>query len=448
MKIHNKNIGNANKNKLSLRSVLRLSSDVIEKLPNKNDGIWSSCIRVLAVGDSIREFFFPSGSKMQALVEELDLKELFSPVIVRLLTNTSLSESLTTNEISLDDEKRILYEKIWKGKSLFLSSGHYGFDSYFYYMADFDFQSLFEELWRLYDNRIVISRSITGVDLGTFPKSNAVLFGSILKRVETLCEKHDQYMQDGVPRSYIFLGEPGTGKTTAAVKMAERNSGKVLRIESDSLTRIEFEELTLLLKSLRPKFVIVDDIDKIEFNNSLAALLSAIEWLKEECPEVAVIFTANRIFNMDQGLFRPGRIDEIHHFPNPNLADRKHIIKGYLEKNNITLPKGYSAVRLANNTDKLSPAWIKEIILQCRYLTPAQAVKYVKAMKLLVIGGIPRFLRAYGRGKNKTPQQIKKHNKAIRERALAKAKKKKKTAKKKKKKTKKKTKTVRQIKMI
>jgi hypothetical protein len=93
---------------LGIRGVLALASNVIEKLPNKNDSIWTSAIKGLAMVDSLRELFFPVDDRLNVLIRHLGLKDMYNPLVVKVVTSTALAGKLETRETRLSDNRSLI----------------------------------------------------------------------------------------------------------------------------------------------------------------------------------------------------------------------------------------------------------------------------------------------------------------------------------------------------
>lgn len=369
--------------KFGVRAILNLSSEVVSKLPNKDDGVVGSIVKSIAMINTVRNFFFQPDSPLQEFINRNELKEIYSSSIVNLIYNSALASVFDTRDVDLGGHNGFnLEEKTWKyGGFLYFVVADNGPKSTFYYTPGFDFQKLFDVLWEIHEGRIIIRKTMTSIEFSGFPKVKCDLYGSSQARLEKLCYKQRQYSKDLVPRTYLFLGEPGIGKTSTALKMADNIATRILRIEGGSLMNMYFDETNIILKSLIPDILIVDDIDKINYEyGGLSGLLSTLEWLKVEHPQVVVIFTANEANHMNRGLLRPGRIDEKHQFDLPNKQDRVQIIKGYFENMNISPTKGWGYLKIANMTSGLSPAWLREVVLQTKYTDPRDAIEIAMQM--------------------------------------------------------------------
>lgn len=113
-----------------------------------------------------------------------------------------------------------------------------------------------------------------------------------------------KYIDAGFTRSVMFRGDPGTGKTSLMLHVAESMPGTKLVIDGGTLsTSIP----SMLLEMLEPTVVIIDDIDRqsSDIERKLAFL--------ERVPKYARVFlvAVNHYCSLDKAIVRPGRFDSI-----------------------------------------------------------------------------------------------------------------------------------------
>lgn len=108
-----------------------------------------------------------------------------------------------------------------------------------------------------------------------------------------------------IPRSYLFYGPPGSGKTTIVSSIINELNFRTFTIED--VHRADISKLKGIFKVFKFDAVIIDDLD--HQNTIGAKCLALLEWLKTQVKVVLV--TANIINGLNSALIRPGRIDEI-----------------------------------------------------------------------------------------------------------------------------------------
>jgi hypothetical protein len=141
--------------------------------------------------------------------------------------------------------------------------------------------------------------------LVTADRSNNVR--RLTAREHELAQRVAKYVAAGVPTSVLLYGPQGSAKTTAACSIASMVVGSYFRLSAD---HVGSEEIHTLV-DLRPRAVIVDDIDRIDD----VALLELLDTLK--AAGVIVFGTSNTapdarhgdIDLMDAALVRSGRFD-------------------------------------------------------------------------------------------------------------------------------------------
>lgn len=181
-----------------------------------------------------------------------------------------------------------------------------------------------------------------------------------------ILEETNKFQKINSQRSYLLLGEPGTGKTTFALKIAELSERKrIVRIDSSVIIELNQEVFRALFNNLKCDFLLIDDIDRLTNSSDTAFLLSQVENLKNLKNNFVFFATTNSISKMDKALLRPGRFDEVIEFKLPNLAERKTLIRKLLNSYGVNLDLE-KIEKLAKLTDRMSQAFIKEYCSQLR----------------------------------------------------------------------------------
>jgi len=210
------------------------------------------------------------------------------------------------------------------------------------------------------------------------PTLKTNLVGKNEKIIKNLSIKHLQYSANNIARTYLFVGNPGVGKSIAALKFADFIGSKTLRIDASGLTILTINELDLLLSGMKPDIVIIDDVDKVkDLNSSLPNLLTMFQDMHRSYPEIVFILTAANISDFDSAMIRPERIDIIVKFEIPNDNDRKQMIEDFLKENNIF---NQDIDILIKATEGLTAAYIKEACLRLKYDSQEEVLGYLKEM--------------------------------------------------------------------
>lgn len=121
---------------------------------------------------------------------------------------------------------------------------------------------------------------------------------------EQIYLKLDKYIKANVKRSFIFYGQPGTGKTTLAYSIINHFKLKSLVIDKDTLLSID--AFDFFVNYLGIECVIIDDFDYFE---KAERFLEILQFLNKNCK--VVIGIVNSLKKIPAAVLRPGRFDEI-----------------------------------------------------------------------------------------------------------------------------------------
>ena len=132
-------------------------------------------------------------------------------------------------------------------------------------------------------------------------------------QMQELSVRMRKFLDAGVSRSYLLAGPPGTGKSLAIRWLVAGLGLTSVRIDLAVLARMHgmhsptlATSLETLLRLLRPRAMILDDLDRVAVT---AALLAFLELAQKTCD--VVIASANSVTKMMGAALRPGRFDDI-----------------------------------------------------------------------------------------------------------------------------------------
>lgn len=376
-----------------IKKLLKISGDVIERIPTKDDNIPTVVVKCVSIADAAYNFVRGDIDSIQEYVERFDVEKRTDGSFVGMFFVNLNKDNYQSENVPLGEERFALKINIPEcdGFLIFIENKYDGSisrNATFYHSKGFNFKKLLEDAWDSYNGKIYITlgdrdsnwQKSNQFSIFQFPKTK--IFGIAKARLEDMMARDKQYRKDGVPRAYLFIGLPGAGKTTFALKMVE-HSNKVIKFDAKSLDNLSIESIDFLLSGLQPEYIVIDDIDKIFFGNTNATLLHTMEHIKLNHPQTTILLTANQIDKMDAALLRPGRIDEIVEFGCHDVIERLEIIRGYVKLFNRKISKK-DIKRLVEVTSGLTAAYLKEAVIQLKYLSPDKLINNITKTKSLL----------------------------------------------------------------
>jgi mitochondrial chaperone BCS1 len=145
-------------------------------------------------------------------------------------------------------------------------------------------------------------------------------------------------------RGYLFYGEPGNGKTTTILALAQ-SCQKHLCILSLSNQELKEEQLLFLISSIPTNCVLVlEDIDTAKVTRSrkdniggekeigLGTILNILDG--PHTPHGLIVFmTTNYKEKLDEAMIRPGRADVSYEFKNTNEFQANELFNRLISNN-------------------------------------------------------------------------------------------------------------------
>jgi hypothetical protein len=170
------------------------------------------------------------------------------------------------------------------------------------------YRALGDRLWRRIGSEHVLY-GMTGLVGDPFVGDGVVATA----QMRELGTRMKAFLDAGESRSYLLAGPPGTGKSVAIRWLVDSLGLSSVRIDLAVLARLHgthsptlATSLETLLRLLRPRAMILDDLDRVAVT---AALLAFLELAQKTCQ--VVIASANSVDKMMGAALRPGRFDDI-----------------------------------------------------------------------------------------------------------------------------------------
>jgi SpoVK/Ycf46/Vps4 family AAA+-type ATPase len=238
------------------------------------------------------------------------------------------------------------------------------YSNIFFFNKDFNLDSFMNQIWDVNNNGIHFDISVDNNSIKTSFSSAIKSYpdyfsGDLEDTYQSFIKENRKYIDNKISRTHLFWGPPGTGKSIFITRAANEFGGKYLFLPSDSI--IYARDLESIVENLKPKFLLIDDLDKIVIQN-LSKVLNFLTQVKITNPGIIIMITANSL-NFDSALKRPGRIDQKHYIGAPSDNDRLILIKQFCDSQ--TCSKTIDL--LSKQTKGLTTASIKELCLQLNF---------------------------------------------------------------------------------
>lgn len=374
------------------RQILAFSTDILPKLPSRGDGLLTTAVKILGIFDSFTKVTHGQSTALFEFFGSLELKEATNLQFVSLFFTTTLKNRFKIKHLPMGDFLDIVMASHPDIGTIYFLEWHWGgrpdYSADFWYTPGFNFEKAMKVLWDQFNNSIhigIVHDSNKGEFQASYSEIPALtdpIYGKRIAELEEFRDQHLKYMRDKVPRTYLFAGKQGCGKTSFALKIAELTKGRTLRIDANGMTSVGTRDLDLIIQGLTPDFLMIDDLDRsTELEKSLPTLFSILTDFKGKFPNITVCITINDITKLDAALIRPGRIDELKEFNDPDAKDREEILRGYLKEFGVEGLEDISEI--VTCTEGLTGGYLKEVALQLKYRPQPRVLKLVSRMKEL-----------------------------------------------------------------
>lgn len=369
----------------------RFASDILSKLPRKNDGKLTKYIKYAAIADSFYTKYIKEDNSLGRAIKKLKATKINNEIIKDIFFQTNLKEEFNMSTNKVTDNENIVNAQKDDNEIHFVEysySYNSWIDSDFFVKNINSLDSIIETLWTKYDNKIHVEYNWDAIErkrkvrLDTITKNPDPLLGKSDDKLLDIVKYFNKYKELNISRTYCFLGLPGTGKSTFAIKFAEAVSDRIVRFNAQELSCV-LNSIGQLILALKPKVLIFDDFDRLSnINDYIPTILTLMEEIKRRFPNILIIITANDIKPFGTALLRPGRIDEIIEFDPPTLDDIKLLLEFYM--NDIGAEFNESDInQLAELSQGLSHSYIKELAIRKRVFETDHIVKSIEKMKTM-----------------------------------------------------------------
>ena len=373
-----------------IRRFVKISTEVVDKIPTSADSLLVKTLKTIALADTIHGFVFGKKDPVKEYLGQYDVESDTNQSFVRLVFSTRVANFFKSTVTSIDLTTKLIEVKVEGNGRLYfieyISENETSRSDEFYFTRGFDFEAFLAKVWSFYDGKIHVTLQLKDYRyfpcFSTFTVPKNPIFGSAQDLLKKMKKKDKRYRIDNVARSYMYIGPPGTGKSTFAQQLCSHSS-KIIKFDAKSLDNISLENMNFLIEGLKPDYVIIDDIDKVIFSSSVATLLDVLETIKYKYPETTVVLTANEYQLLDRALIRPGRIDEIIEFDCQNDKDRRDILKGYAKEMGVTLSKK-NVTHIIKQTAGLSAAYLREVVVQLKYSPMEDVLSTINTMRKIL----------------------------------------------------------------
>lgn len=208
-------------------------------------------------------------------------------------------------------------------------------------------------------------------------------------------------------RTYLFTGHYGGGKTETAMaigKQATKKGMTFMYVKDNAM----LERALILAGQYSPCLLFMEDIDETtsseERDSNINSVLNTLDGVETKSSQIKTIFTTNNQDSIHPALRRPGRLDLIVNFDNPEPEVRVKILEAHLHD-----VKGWKQIdkeKLASILPDASGASIAEIAKRAKKLSQRDKETNFDSIRACVTSLTPQL--ELMRASQKSPQTVEK----------------------------------------
>lgn len=375
---------------------LQFINSIKNDLPTKDDSQLTSAIKLVGLVSNLLSRIPDSkdGSAMTRISKAFNLKEEYNTALMDIINDFNLLSEFQRVNLPKDENEAKSFADHY-GKVCLYRHPKIGIigtrdtlssvSSYILHSQNFSASQIWDLVWEKSQGCVDVQTSGMQYKTFRFNKYSVDIgqhFGTAQERVNEFIEKNRKFISLGFNRSYMFLGPPGSGKSTMSQHFARAYSNRILQISPEVIWNVGDIDIIKLIEESGANVVLIDELDKLMSQlgqQHKGMLLSRIEKMRKCKPGLIIIITANSVKNFPDAMLRPGRIDDIIEFTHPDEEDRKKILQGYANLFDVAI--GPDVInRVAGISEGLTGAWLKEVVMQMKVSDPDAACALIEKM--------------------------------------------------------------------
>lgn len=221
------------------------------------------------------------------------------------------------------------------------------------------------------------------MELSKVPVSLDVYVNANAFDEDEIVDSVQKFFARGLNRSMLFFGPPGTGKSTLAVRVTNRLGGKILILDGSSVADRSSSVVFQAISVIDPTVILFDDLDRFHGIHNLLGDIERMNRMRAGRSKL-VIATVNDICSVPEAMRRPGRFDQSVEFLPPNEEIRLKVLIAYAKQFNTSLTEE-QLKPLAEITEGMTQAYLREIILRAEVIGTDKIVEHIDQMKRVAL---------------------------------------------------------------